>query len=111
MAGLAAVPAEQLGGQHANEVMISHRAFGEFFAFPASRSRQIAQHHRFEFGPKLVLGGDCRRLGHVSLQSGFVKIAESVGEECERRGAAPDVRSCSPMCLESAVSMTVVPVA
>ena len=111
-AGLAASPAERLRGQHANEVMISHRAFGEFFAFPASRSRQIAQHHRFEFDTMLVLGRrNCRRLGHVSLQSGFASIAKSVGGECERRGAAPDVRSCSPMCLEAAVSMTVVPVA
>jgi hypothetical protein len=72
-AGLAAVPAEQLGGQHANEVMISHCAFGEFFDFPASRSRQIAQHHRFEFDTKLVLGRNCRPPGHVSLQSGFVR--------------------------------------
>ena len=72
-AGWAAAPAERLWGQHADEVMISHRAFGEFFAFPASRSRQIAQHHRFEFDTKLVLGRNCRRLGHVSLQSGFVR--------------------------------------
>ena len=111
-AGLAAAPAERLRGQHADEVMFSHRAFGEFFAFPASRSRQIAQHHRFEFDTMLVLGRrNCRRLGHVSLQSGFASIAKSVGGECERRGEAPDVRSCSPMCLEAAVSMTVVPVA
>ena len=43
-------------GQHADEVAIPHRAFGQFFALATSRAEQIAQHHRFEFGPKLVLG-------------------------------------------------------
>ena len=32
-------------------------AFGEFFTFTASRSQQVAEHIRFEFGSKLVLGG------------------------------------------------------
>ena len=44
------------GSQHAHEVAIPHRAFGQFFALAASRSEQITKYHRFEFGPKLVLG-------------------------------------------------------
>jgi hypothetical protein len=44
-------------GKHTHEVAIPYRAFGQFFAFTASRSQQIAQYHRFEFGTKLVLGG------------------------------------------------------
>jgi hypothetical protein len=46
-------------GQHADQVAVPHRAFRLRSSLsPPARDQQIPQHIRFEFGPKLVLGGE-----------------------------------------------------
>jgi hypothetical protein len=56
-------------GQHADEVAVPHRAFGQFLVLTPSWAEQVAQDHGFQFGPELMRGPG-RRI-HASLQSGL----------------------------------------
>jgi hypothetical protein len=55
-------------GEHADEVALAHRPFGQFLVLAGGGAEEVAEDHCFEFGAKLNL----RRRGVQYLSHGLV---------------------------------------